>query len=222
MAPRSHLIVAAHHDDAEFGCGGIIARYGDAEAFHVVVLAHGKLTADDADPREDESVRAFEIHLPVKSRAFLRAFQETTGNLTHLGSLANLVQQCVAIAEPTDLYIPLRGFNQDHDAVHQACLIALRPVGSMVMPLRVWTYEYPGDVWGLGEPPPSSGSRHTALTEEQVDRKCAALREHRSQFAHREGILVGPVGARRLAQYRGAAAGVEYAETHHLIREVVP
>lgn len=219
MARR--LILAPHHDDAEFGLGAVIQQWLAAgDQVRVVVFAHGSYKRPDGTKvegriREAESAAALK-HLGVQSYYFGAWFPENGAMERPYGSLVSGVEQVVRDFEATDVYVCLPSFNQDHDRLYAAALTAFRP-GAQTASL--FAYEYPGNAWGP-KPAPMFGRRYHPVTKVEVDRKIAALHLHESQFKGRAGG-VNPAAAEILAVSRGLEIGEQYAECVYVLKEIV-
>ena len=121
----------------------------------------------------------------------------------------------IGVFKPTDLFVNLPSFNQDHRRLFDACVTALRPGAADWVP-RVYAYEYPGNAWG--EPAPAWGKVYVPLETDAFEAKLAAVRAHASQWEGREDTHVGPTGAAKLALLRGSECGARYAELLYLMR----
>ncbi|MCO5157848.1 MAG: PIG-L family deacetylase [Aquamicrobium sp.] len=214
-----HLILAPHHDDAEFGLGiaiqGWLAR---GDSVRVVIAATGSYrradeTYIDGTLRMEETSLAMNI-LGVTDWRAAGWFQENGALEAGYGELVQRIEKEIAEADPTDIYVCLPSFNQDHRALYDATVTAFRPGGVTAC---LHAYEYPGNGWQY--PVPQVGRRYHPGTDGAVLGKINALRAHRSQFEGRaQGV--NPDAAHALAAVRGAEIGVAYAEVTFLIREI--
>jgi N-acetylglucosamine malate deacetylase 1 len=154
--------------------------------------------------------------LGVDSFAFVRAFYENQGDMVGQESLIRRVEEVIGGEKPDEVFVNLPSSNQDHNALHDATITALRPDRFGVK--RIWAYEHTGNSWG--PPPPSWGRCYVRLTEADIAAKLNALWEHKSQFEGRGPQHSSPKGAQKLAALRGSECGAEFGELLYLLREV--
>jgi LmbE family N-acetylglucosaminyl deacetylase len=132
--------------------------------------------------------------------------------------LVAAIDQVILDCQPEELYIPYPSTHQDHIALYEAGVRG----GRLSMSPRHWftpclyvydvaAYDinlYPSDLrWNIFE----------ALSEEQIDKKIAAVEVYSSQ------AMVGPHpanGMKELAQAHGNARKLDWAEPFALVREV--
>jgi LmbE family N-acetylglucosaminyl deacetylase len=225
----SALVVFAHPDDAEFMCGGTIAKWTRAGCeVHYVVCTDGSAgsnepganRADVAPIREREQRAAAEV-LGVASCTFLG---QTDGLLEVTPETRKLVTREVRRLRPEVLVAPDpsrlwsgQGYinHWDHK---QAGLLALTavmpdaPTRVMVQELEdegIEPYEVP-NLWLVTNEPDT----YVDITE-TIDTKIAALAQHVSE----EGEAAAP-WVRERARTVGEEAGVEYAEAFKAFRFV--
>jgi LmbE family N-acetylglucosaminyl deacetylase len=102
-------------------------------------------------------------------------------------------------------------YNQDHAAVADAVVSALRPGPESFrhQPSLVLGYEEVGDCWGSRRP--ADRDVFIELTDVDLDRKIAALALHESQWREHPHTR-SEKALRALAVLRGAQSGFGYAE----------
>lgn len=218
------LVVAPHHDDAEFGLGGWMARAREENVggFRVLVVAHGDYVRSDGvtvsgSVREQETALSMEI-LEAEHRN-LRWFPENEGLACDYAGLVQAISREIDAYGATEVFVPLPSFNQDHRVVHDACITALRP-GTHPTLRNVWCYPYPGSCWGCELP--LFGRAYIGLKAHHVALKMRALRQHGSQWRDRPQIPVSPDTCMNQMFTWGRECGVEYAELLFLLREFEP
>lgn len=225
------LVVAPHPDDEALGCGGLISRVkragGQVFVLYMTIAdirdysAAGFSTAEQRR-REFENCAAYfaldgwhlampgtnyNLRLDDVARAELIDLLERPGHPLALPTL-----------EPTVVLTPdATSYNQDHRAVAHAVISALRPGPSTFrhQPLLVLAYEQVADSWTSDPPPPRNF--YVELTDEDLDRKIAALKLHTSQWREHPHTRSEPA-LRGLAALRGAQSGYRYAEAFHCLR----
>lgn len=220
--PKRILVLAPHADDAEFGIGAFIYR-SVAKGDHVAVAiaACGSYTRQAVDGTTETvpgAVRQVEArtalkHLGVTDVRFGELFEENRALETSYSNLVKRLELLVRAFEPTDIYVALPSFNQDHRVLYDALVTAIRPG---VTNANVYAYEYPGNCWG--PPLPTTGKRYLVCSPDEARRKIEALNMHKSQFDGR-WVLVGPEAAKALMVLRGLEVGPDGAELVYVIRE---
>jgi LmbE family N-acetylglucosaminyl deacetylase len=225
----SALVVFAHPDDAEFMCGGTIAKWTRAGCeVHYVVCTDGSAgsnepganRADVAPIREREQRAAAEV-LGVASVTFLG---QTDGLLEVTPETRKLVTrevrrlrpEVIVAPDPSRLWSGQGYINHwDHK---QAGLLALTavmpdaPTRVMFQELEqegIEPFEVP-NLWLVTNEPDT----YVDITE-TIDTKIAALAQHVSE----EGEAAAP-WVRERARTVGEEAGVEYAEAFKAFRFV--
>jgi N-acetylglucosamine malate deacetylase 1 len=215
--PRKHLIIAPHVDDAEFGLGGSIQEWSSVgDEVKVVIAAGGNYQRSDGlavqgSLRAHEAREAFTI-LGVKEWELSHWFDENNPASIRYGDLVRNIEVVIQEQRPTDTYVCLPSFNQDHRALFDATITAFRPAN---LPGNLWAYEYPGNCWGPS--PPEFGKMYLWFEETTLARKIEALNCHKSQWEGRK-VGVNPKSATSLAQQRGSEIGKDYAELIYLLR----
>lgn len=224
------LVIAPHADDESIGCGGTIAKAIEqgGEVFLVVVSVGdlqrvgGSNDLRTADERvgEVERVRAFfglkdaEV-LMEDSQSHMRLDAIPRRDLVAL--LEREARLSVRNVRPDIVLLPLPSYNQDHEAVCRAGLVACRPHEPAALPVPpvVLLYEYPPNSWVL---PPDRFDRtfYVDITA-HLDKKLEAVSLYQSQA--REGLHQNSVAnIRDLALVRGKEASVVAAEAFHTLR----
>ena len=244
--PRSALAVVAHPDDAEFQCGGTLAKWARAgcEVHHLVLTDGSKGTWD---PHVDQAALiARRQHEQEEASRRLGGASVTFLGLTDGELVAGFDQRAAVSAvirrlRPTvvlghDPWTRYR-LHPDHAAAGRLCvdgIVAARDPFFHPEQLTGGLTVHRPDALLLFEPdvPDHAESLSTA----DVEAKIAALEAHESQFEtthlHHAGTAVSAVGdaqdpAAPLQAFRerewaiveatGAWAGVQYAEHFHLI-----
>jgi LmbE family N-acetylglucosaminyl deacetylase len=205
--PGARLIIAPHADDETLGCGGLIAKYADECV--VTVLAR----PDDAREQEFSAAQAV---LGYKRSYLLDLRDGYIGADMH--ELVRLLDEVIALCQPSRLYLPYPSMHQDHVAAYEAGIRASRlsmTAGHWFTP-SVFVYDvaaydvtlYPTDLkWNVFE----------SLTEGEIDRKTEAIAAYASQ------AMPGPHPAndiKQAAHALGSARRVAWAEQFCLVRDV--
>jgi LmbE family N-acetylglucosaminyl deacetylase len=224
------LVVAAHPDDDVLGCGGTIARFRDAGAdVRVIFLAEG-ITAryepsqfDDPDVRarserrNRNAVRALDILGVPADSVFVNARPCARLDGVPMIDLAKEIERHLADFKPNRVFTHTPDDpNVDHGLAFRATLVAVRPVNRPWL-RAVYSYEVLSSTeWNTTAPfAPTAFFDVTATIERKVS-ALAAYEDEMRPIPHPRS----PETLRALAQFRGAQAGVRYAEGFGLIRSL--
>jgi LmbE family N-acetylglucosaminyl deacetylase len=218
------LVVAAHPDDETYGLGGTIARHvRQSDSVHVLILTDGVTARHNVtDPQKTAARAACEILGADVSFAGLPD-QRLDGMplLETIRPIYDLVKEL----RPQIVYTHHRGdVNQDHRAVFEATLVAVRPFGDN--PVRqVFSYEVASSTeWG----PPFA--EWTFLPNVFVDinatldTKLMAVEAYRQTYQSEVKPFPhprSPEAVRTFARQRGITAGMQAAEAFILVRQLV-
>lgn len=224
------LVVAAHPDDEVLGCGGSIARCLDTgAAVRVIFLAEGisaRYTPEEFDNpdvvaaikrRNDNAFRALAILGVPDEEIFVEDRYCCRFDQVPQIDLIRQIERHTREFQPTRVCMhAAHDTNIDHRIAHEASLTALRPVeGSSVR--AIYAYE----VLSSTEWNPVHPFRPQVFADitSSVDRKIRAMRTYEDEMRYpphprSEDVIRG------LARYRGAQAGLAYAEAFQLIRGV--
>jgi LmbE family N-acetylglucosaminyl deacetylase len=221
------VVVAAHPDDEVLGCGGTVARYAaEGHAVTSVIVATGSTSRDGSPPGYVDALRD---HAHAAARALGARpprFLGLPDNRLDTLPLLDVVKLVEAVLDELRPEIVLTHFdgdlNIDHGVVGRAVLTAARPLpGSPVR--AIYAFETPSSTeWQFS--PTTTGfrpNRYVLLSEEQVERKLAALASYAGEMReppHPRSL----VAVRAMATVRGSEAGASAAEAFMVLRETVP
>ena len=223
------VFFAPHADDEVLGAGGLIARLSrDGWEVHVVfgvISGFGSMSTADhstTPDREEEAHAALSV-LGCTSSEVLYRGEEFHLRLDCLGQgeLISSIESTLMSRRPSLVVVPsVRDHHQDHRAIAEACVTALRPAPDGKRPFVpvVLAYGQSGAAgWG-GEPYRFEPNFFVDITE-QLDRKLEAMRCYTSQICdppHGRSLE----GIRSRANFYGALAGCQYAEAFESLRYV--
>jgi LmbE family N-acetylglucosaminyl deacetylase len=229
------LVINAHPDDVDFGTAGTVATWTDAgiEVVYCIVTDGDAGGSDRSMSRPDMAAlrrgeqKAAAAQVGVQDVRFLGypdGRVEATLDLRK--DLARVIRQLrpdrVVCPSPERDYIRLGISHPDHRAVGSATLDAVYPDARnpFAFPdlldsegLEPWIVH---EVWITGPPPPDVPAHYVDVTG-TFGRKVAALREHASQVAGRDGLA--DMLRQRLADAaaRGGLPEGRLAETFRVI-----
>jgi N-acetylglucosamine malate deacetylase 1 len=203
---RRVLVLAAHTDDGEFGCGGTIARLLD-EGVEVRYVAFSTATKSlpegfppDALAREvEEATAALGITNLAVHDFDVRTFPERRQDILEL-----LIAEWEAWHPDVVFQPSLHDVHQDHQVVAAEGLRAFKRT-------TILGYEIPWNNFDF------SYQAYFALTQAQVERKIAALAKYASQQHRRYS---DPEYIRNLARTNGINVNRDYAEVFQVHRVV--
>jgi LmbE family N-acetylglucosaminyl deacetylase len=196
---RSAVAFGAHPDDVEVGAGGLVAKLVDGGASVTIVVAS---IPNRVSVRRAEAIAAAQhlgarVVLPPgdnESRVEDVPMHELVGRFEH--ELDEAKPDLVIVHGAHDSH-------WDHMIVHRAVLAALRRGRCDIL---AFATRLPA---GASAPPATCVVDIAPV----IDRKLAAIAEHRSQFPP------GFADARRdIARVHGAAHGLELAEVYEVLR----
>jgi LmbE family N-acetylglucosaminyl deacetylase len=189
------LLTAAHPDDADFTCGGTLARLAD-DGHHVVIVvattgAAGLPPDDDNPVRRQDEQRAAASTLGVADVSFLGF---TDGAVVAGLPLRRAITRVIRQVRP-DLVIThtpqrnlrsVRSSHPDHLAVGEATMSAVYPDARNpaaypeMLAAEGLEPHTVGEVWVHGHP---DADHHVEITQ-KFGQKMSAIRCHASQLTH--------------------------------------
>lgn len=222
--PERVLVVAAHPDDIEFGAAGTIARWiGEGAEARYLLVTRGDKGSDDphVDPIQLASIRESEqrdaaVEIGVAGVDFLdepdgqvEASLRLRERITY--AIRRFRPEVVMSHDPTVLFVNNEWVNHpDHRAVGQVVVDAVFPTARD--PLNFPEHVTAGlGPWKVAELYLWSTNEANQLVDigASLDRKVAALRQHRSQFRE---FADTERWVRRRAEELGERAGYSSAE----------
>lgn len=227
------LVIAPHVDDDVLGCAGVLGA--DTVTFYCGVDdEHNGATALDRMIEADAvyAQTGGRYYWPVgrgnpsdvldlwpgsstDRRSEYGGCRMVNGYPWVLQSLIVHFETVLVREQPDEVMIPWPSYNQDHRAVYEAAIVALRPHDRVPFVPRVLIYEQPHvSHWDVAAP----GQRFTPQYFVPIDaaRKVSLYALMASQVR----AMRSPEHIRALAAVRGAAIGVPYAEAYQVLRWV--
>lgn len=233
LARQTLLVVAPHADDETIQSGGLMQRVKEAGGkVYVLVLSVGNLdhytggggARIPGNQRIDELGEAMRT-LGIDDWEVAIADEQVHLRLDAMPrrDLVNIIERTARLStdavKPSMLVIPAPSFNQDHEAVYDACVTACRPhlAAHKSFQQVVLVADAPQLTWGIREP--FVPNFYVTLSEAQVKRKVEAYCKHASQV--RPAPHMGSAEAlRNLAAARGMEISVPFAEAYQSLRLV--
>ena len=226
---KSVIVIAAHPDDEDLGCGGTIAKhFHDGDQIHVLILAEGITSRDDTRVRrgrrddisklKDMSNKAHKIL--GTSTIQLMDFPDNRMDSIDLLDVVKVVENEINKRKPEIVYTHHSGdLNIDHRITHQAVFTACRPEPGAIVK-KIYCFEVPSSTEWQAPMTEAPFMPNTFVDiSNTLDKKLAALKSYKSEmkpWPHSRSIKA----VEHLARWRGASAGFEAAETFFLAREL--
>ena len=222
MRFASALVLVAHPDDAEYMCGGTVARWSlEGTEVHYVVITDGSAGSNSSGAVREETSRVRKAEqqdaaavLGVETVTFLdftdgmlEVTPETRRAVTR--EVRRIRPDVLVAPDPSRLWSANRTYvnHSDHRAAGELALRSVmpdapsRPQFPELLDEGFEPFEIPS-LW-LGSEEPDT---YVDITE-TIDAKLEALARHRSQHGEASAARV-----RERARQLGETAGVEYAE----------
>lgn len=216
------LIISPHCDDETIGCGGLISKLGSEymELRIVIVATHSDTYNYNVGRVVENEERIAETRRALKKLASgasvyqLEGFMDGRLDQADRRSLVTQLDSHIREFKPTAVLFPYSSHHQDHQAVYQASVSALRPtVDTNFIKLKAM-YEYPYvNSWSMGLN--LNSKLYVPLSEENIWRKEQALREYKSQLVRDPRDILDVSSILTLAKTRGIEVGQEYAEAFY-------
>jgi len=219
------LVLAPHADDEILGCGGLISKYSsDGHEVFIAILTNASIGAPEIFSENGIKVireAALKAHklLNVKETIFLDLPAPQLDQYP-MFKITDQIKALVKKYTPDIFLIPHKGdVHIDHKVIHDAALVAIRPISRHKIK-KILVYETLSETeWG--DPAGSDYFKPNYYLDisEHIENKKKAFSFFASQvklYPHPrslEGISV-------LAQYRGMTVNVPFAEAFMMIREV--
>lgn len=198
------LIISPHCDDEVLGCGGIINNrlndkvfvyYLGIEEFHIV----------------SRSERLSEVE---KVAGFFNFDYQVSDNVVNNYDKKKLINEITGVInriKPKEIFIPNPSYNQDHQEVYHACLVALRPHDKNFFLKNVFVYEV--EQYLLWMPTKFIPNYFEGI---DIDRKIEAYKLYQSQIRD----MRPPELLKSFAHINGLSSGYDYAEGFVILRMV--
>ena len=237
LSQQRVLVISPHPDDEAYGCAGTIARVKSLGGEVFVLL--GSIGTLDHYGSGDTAERMCTVSADTRLSEF-RAVMDLlqvddwevlfTDDATHLAldtvprkELVRLIERDARLSienvRPTMILIPATSYNQDHEALHRACMTATRPGERSerhFVPL-VLAYDNTSLFWS-----PDHERFHPNFFIDVTDflaAKLEALRAHTSQM--RNPLFHGsPEGLELQTRLRGREISADSAEGFMTLRAV--
>ena len=222
--PRKFLAIEPHSDDIAFGMGGTIAKkISEGWVGYCLLMSSSSVQFEHTQEaitrqvRIEEHVQACEF---LKIHSFNPVFEpfDADTKLDTIGqkSLINYIQRAIDLIAPEVLFVAGPSFHQDHRAVWEATMTAVRPTRKN-SPDKIFTYELPTYFWN-----PRQYDFQPQMFEDISDfmeTKISAARCHDTQIRQEDNEL-SLEKIKEWAKVRGFMAHCNYAEAFEIVRYI--
>jgi len=207
------LVIGAHPDDAEIGCGGTIAHYKKkGKKIGVLDLSNGEPTPfGTVEKRLAEAKAASEIlHLDIRITLNMtnRYLENTIENRKEVSEIIRKYKPNILITHPCNDWHP------DHIACHQI-VNAAKFQAKLTKTESTYTEHYPKYVFYFDHSHLKEKNRKLDFLidiSDSIEEKVNALKAYKSQFFDNKKNLRIFDYIRERAGYLGYQVGVDYAE----------
>lgn len=201
------LVLSPHADDEVLGCGGFLAKFG-RRCFVYYVGVNERF--------EKDSVGINERITQIKKVANFLGFEwecneKNIVNQYDEKALIGEFEKIINRIKPDTVIIPHPSYNQDHRAVYNAALVALRPHDKNHFVPKVLEFEQDQAV--IWDRKPINPNYFVKI---DIDKKLEAYRMHEGEVR----AMRSPEMLRAIAKLRGSQVGVDYAEGFLVLRWV--
>jgi len=201
------LVLSPHIDDDVLGCGGIL----DEDTFVVYCgvenrYVNGKISISIEN-------RISELERVKKYLNFGTKLLDNKVNEFKLTDLIGEFEKVISCIKPDQIFIPHPSYNQDHRAVYEAALVALRPHDLNYFVNKVLVYEQPHVFFwdhNYGDFKPNY------FVPINVDKKVKAYKFMKTQVRS----FRSPDHLKALAKLRGTQGNCKDAEAFQILRWV--
>ena len=197
------LIIAPHVDDDVLGCGGIMD-----ENCHIIYCG---IDETGIENRPTKDLRMEEIHAVQNITNHTFDILDNLVNRYDEYKLIDQIEKIINSDKPDEVYVCHPSYNQDHRAVYNATMVALRPHDKNHFVKRVLLYEQPQVYfWN------TTGREFNAnyFVPIDIDKKIKVYEAMESQVRS----FRSPEHLRANAKVRGGQSNCEYAEAFEIIR----
>ena len=199
------LIIAPHVDDDVLGCGGIM----DSDSF----VIYCGLDESGIPDRPDTDIRLDEINKVIGITNHKFEILNNLVNRYNEYDLINDFERVINNYKPKEVYLPHPSYNQDHRAVYNAALVALRPHDRNHFVNKVLIYEQPHMFfWDNG----GIDFKANYFVPINIEKKIKVYKYMESQVRS----FRDPKHVKSMAKLRGGQSNCDYAEAFQVLRWV--
>lgn len=198
------LVISPHIDDEVLGCGGILDK--DTFVLHCGIEDRSTISSE---------TRIAEIEAVRKIAGFkMKLLRGNVVNNYRPVDMISEFENVINNVKPREVYIPFPSYNQDHRAVYEAALVALRQHDINFFAKRVMVYEQPHVFfWSHNSEDNFNPNYFVPIDIERKLKLYSLLKSQVRSFR-------SPAHLRALAALRGGQSNCKYAEAFQILRWV--
>ncbi len=198
---KKNLLIAPHIDDEVLGCYSVLN-----ENTHICYMGVENRSYVSASERVEEIDKA------SQQKKFSWKLFENPVNYYGVSQLIPMIEEQINYIKPESVYFPHFSYNQDHQAVYNAAIVALRPHDKNWFVRHVFIYEQPHTLlW------PVKSFEPNYFKKIDVEDKIRTYLLYKSQVRGQRS----PEIIRTMASLRGKQANMDFAEAFNCIRFVL-
>jgi LmbE family N-acetylglucosaminyl deacetylase len=195
-----NLIIAPHIDDEILGCFALLNE--DSFVCYMGVEDRSYVSAKE---------RVMEMEEAAKVKGFKWTLFNNIVNSYSCDQMISMLEDQINRYRPKQVFIPNYSYNQDHRAVYDAAMVALRHHDVNWFVERIFVYEQPHTIlW------PYSNFEPNYFLQIDIAEKVSIYNLYRSQVRGHRSVDCIEI----MARLRGKQANLEFAEAFHCLRYV--
>lgn len=207
MLPKiKRVVIAPHADDEVLSCSSVLDKN---TCVYYCGIDESEVAPDPAHRLSIPEKRA-EIEAVANFFGFYFFIVEDKVNQFQLRTHISAIESQINLHKPEEIYIPHPGgYNQDHQTIYSACMVALRPHDKNHQVQKVFVYEGIHDfLWC------SDQLVCNTFISVDINRKIVGYELYKSQVRP----MRSSESLRQLVSLRGKQIGVKYTEGFKLLR----
>ena len=220
------LVIAAHPDDEILGCGGTIAKLSQENEVFVLILGEGVTSRNIPNNTKIKELSKLKNEMFAANKIlgtkemFIEDLPDNKFDTVPMLDIIKIIESHIQKINPDVIYTHHRGdLNIDHRITFDAVLTACRPVeGNPVK--KLLSFEVPSSTeWNIQDASTNFNPNVYEDISRTIDKKTDAMSAYKNEIRltpHPRSVEK----IRSLAETRGAASGMNFAEAFMLIREL--
>tara|TARA_B110000003_G_C16611452_1_gene519636 strand:+ start:352 stop:1044 length:693 start_codon:yes stop_codon:yes gene_type:complete len=223
------LIIEPHSDDGLISIGGFLEKNkSDYDYYFLLCLSsdvdlnHGHVDKKSREKEFIEYVNHYNGKWINGKYGNISFPLDEDGNLDNYPKkkLISGIENVIQNIKPDILFIQGPSFHQDHIAVFDATIAALRPTLEFY-PKEIYIMENPTYVHSSGPNTDFKPNTYIELTEEEINSKIKLFSKIFKSQIRPTGNCLSKDGIKSWARYRGIEARVKYAEALKLFSKII-
>ena len=214
------LVIEPHSDDGLISIGGFLEKNKDNFEYFFLLCLSSDLQLNHAFIEKNKRDEEFSNYVNYYGGKWIKGkYGDITFPLDQDGNLdvfpkrklINGIENVIQTIKPDILFIQGPSFHQDHTAIYEASIAALRPTLPFY-PLEIYTMENPTYVHSSGVSTDFSPNTYIELSEEELEKKLEIFSTVFPSQLRPSGNCLSTEGIKAWARYRGIEARCKFAE----------